>query len=254
MFGRNVLMAPDRGDGAHLWVQSLFPTIQGEGPLAGTPALFLRLAGCNLRCHFCDTDFESSQWRPDVHELLDKIESLTFACNTSLVVITGGEPLRQNVNPLLEVLLRRGYRVQFETAGTVWVPQLENVFEVYGDAVSIVCSPKTGGVHPQVAAHCTNWKYIVRVGDVRDIDGLPMQSTQADDAGKAIPLQQRLYRTGRKCDTVWLQPCEEYRHVEGAAPARDEAATKRNVSLAVALAMRHGYRVSLQLHKVLGLP
>jgi len=59
MFGTNPLSKPIESDGLYLEVQDIFSTIQGEGPFAGKPAVFLRLAGCNLRCFFCDTDFES---------------------------------------------------------------------------------------------------------------------------------------------------------------------------------------------------
>lgn len=59
MLGQNPIRPPITGDGTQLFVQSIFPTIQGEGPAAGIPSVFIRLGGCNLACSFCDTEFES---------------------------------------------------------------------------------------------------------------------------------------------------------------------------------------------------
>src|SRR5580658_3582582 len=96
-------------DGQSLWVQEVFYTLQGEGPFSGVPAVFVRLAGCNLACFWCDTDFESSTWRPTFDELLANIEEKRPAiCN--LIVITGGEPFRQNIRPLVCHLLDSGLR------------------------------------------------------------------------------------------------------------------------------------------------
>ena len=64
MFGTNPSRKQVLDDGQELWVQEVFYTLQGEGPFSGQPALFIRLAGCNLRCFWCDTEFESSTWRP----------------------------------------------------------------------------------------------------------------------------------------------------------------------------------------------
>jgi organic radical activating enzyme len=58
MRGNNPIRPPEQGDGMILQVKSIFATIQGEGPNVGTPAVFIRLGGCNLACEFCDTSFE----------------------------------------------------------------------------------------------------------------------------------------------------------------------------------------------------
>ena len=60
MFGGNVARKQVLDDGQQLWVQEVFYTLQGEGPWTGHPSIFVRLAGCNLKCFWCDTDFESS--------------------------------------------------------------------------------------------------------------------------------------------------------------------------------------------------
>ena len=93
---------PD-ADPTTLWVHSIFPTIQGEGIFAGVPAVFLRLGGCNLQCPFCDTDYtEGSEWMQG-----DQIVYLVrffMPRKANLVVITGGEPMRQKLGPLIKTL------------------------------------------------------------------------------------------------------------------------------------------------------
>lgn len=269
VFGTNPLTKQRPGDGDTLAVQSIFSTLQGEGPYAGQPAIFLRLAGCNLRCFFCDTDFESKRTEWDemelareivlFHAVKDKLRS------TKLVVITGGEPLLQNIVPLVRRLtLDHGMQVQIETAGTVWIDGLEKFCNL--GACTIVCSPKTGSVHPMIEEHCGDWKYLIRSGETSPGDGLPIMSTQIK--GK----EQKLYRPpGRIHDTVWLQPCEEYKvgyrtiniakdpeaplaDQEITSSIRDEEKSRENVILARDAAMKYNYRLSVQLHKLVGLP
>lgn len=235
MFGKNQLLKQEQTDGQQLWVQEIFLTLQGEGPLAGEPAVFIRLAGCNLRCHFCDTDFESSQWHPQLEELLTSVKLARGAYNNPhLVVLTGGEPLRQNVLPLIRLLSIAGYHVQIETAGTLWLDGLERLIDTGG--VTLVCSPKTGKIHPKIAEYCHHWKYITRIGETSPEDGLPDVSTQVKGQ------TQKLYRPRQ--GQIWLQPCDEH----------DSVHTEANVRWTVETAQRFGYRVSLQLHKILHLP
>ena len=73
-------------------VHSIFYTIQGEGPFTGCPAVFVRLAGCNLKCPGCDTDYTSNRTPMTAEQILNKI--LELASPATLVVITGGEPFR----------------------------------------------------------------------------------------------------------------------------------------------------------------
>ena len=148
MFGNNPIRKQDKGDGQQLWIQEIFYSIQGEGPFAGRPALFVRFAGCNLQCSFCDTEFESSAWYPTFSELRGAIHTKLDAKSTymendelvtSLVVLTGGEPFRQNIVPLVKQLLQDGFTVQVETAGTLsW-----SNFPFEDDECHVVVSPKT---------------------------------------------------------------------------------------------------------------
>lgn len=254
MFGTNLLLprVRDLADSAGTyWVQEVFPTLQGEGPFAGEPAIFVRMAGCNLRCHFCDTDFESSVWHPTPLELMLAIEKAHEAApGARLVVFTGGEPLRQPLAAIMRMVSDAGYRVQVETAGAIWDDSISGY-----SGIAWVCSPKTGKVHKKIAEVCNDYKYIVRALDADPSDGLPVWSTQNRDE------RQHVYRPSIMATAnIWIQPCEEYSHVVGwknymkYSHTVDAAMTKANVKHAIALCLKYGYRLSYQLHKVLGLP
>jgi 7-carboxy-7-deazaguanine synthase len=103
-------------------IAEFFQSIQGEGEFAGTPSVFLRTTGCNLRCWFCDTPYTS--WEPEgTHESWQDLAERILACDCQHVVVTGGEPMLQpDVVPLTERLTRAGRLVTIETAGTVYRP------------------------------------------------------------------------------------------------------------------------------------
>jgi organic radical activating enzyme len=244
VFGKNKVLKQVASDGQTLWVQEVFDTIQGEGPLAGVPAIFVRLAGCNLKCYFCDTDFESSTWEPTLDELVACINKYRPTRppeafqqqGRPLVVLTGGEPLRQNVVPLIYRLNREGYAVQIETAGTLTL--LDLAYQRQRGFVSLVVSPKTGKVNPEIGAIASAWKYIISAGQpVDDADGLPLWSTQV--VGKGARIARPL-----NWAPVFLQPMDE----------GDAALNKANMTYTAELCMRYGYRLSVQQHKVVGLP
>lgn len=96
-------------------ITEIFHSIQGESTCAGLPCTFIRLTGCNLRCHWCDTAYAfHGGSKMDLDAVMTKVRD--FGCK--LVEITGGEPLLQNdVYPLAEQLLREDYRVLIETSG-----------------------------------------------------------------------------------------------------------------------------------------
>lgn len=245
MFGKNPKLPLETGDGNTLQIVEIFATLQGEGPFSGQPAVFVRLGGCNLACTFCDTEFDAFM-EMALYRILDKIVNsalgrapdhvvsplsgygapvapLIPSYLRDLVVITGGEPLRQNIAPLCEALLARGLRVQIETNGTLW-RQLP-------EAVHIVCSPKmTDGrynaLRPDLLARVDALKFIVAADDA---DYHAVGEVGQSSAGRVIP--------------IYVQP------MDVCDPVRNEV----NTNHALHLAQLHGYRLSLQLHKLLGI-
>jgi 7-carboxy-7-deazaguanine synthase len=108
-------------------ITEIFKSIQGEGTRAGLPCVFVRLTGCNLRCTWCDTAYAFHGGKKmSVEEVLTRVDELAgrnpsaveIGATVPLVELTGGEPLLQEeVYPLAEALLARGYTVMVETSG-----------------------------------------------------------------------------------------------------------------------------------------
>jgi 7-carboxy-7-deazaguanine synthase len=100
-------------------ISEIFYSVQGEGTLLGTPSVFVRTSGCNLRCRWCDTPYAS--WRPEGTEMsIDQIMTAVDAHPTRFVVVTGGEPMIAKEMPaLLARLHAAGKHITIETAGTV---------------------------------------------------------------------------------------------------------------------------------------
>ena len=100
-----------------LRVNEIFHSIQGESTHAGRPCVFVRLAGCNLRCRWCDSAYAFF----DGHEMsVDDVVRAVEGYRCPLVEITGGEPLLQpDARPLMRILRDRGYTVLLETGGSL---------------------------------------------------------------------------------------------------------------------------------------
>jgi organic radical activating enzyme len=100
-----------------LQLSEIFYSIQGEGAHTGTPAVFVRLAGCNLSCDFCDTDY-SLKFFASVEDVVSKVRESGGDC--PMVILTGGEPLAQRETlELVDALRRDGRRVHIESNGTI---------------------------------------------------------------------------------------------------------------------------------------
>ena len=133
-----------------LQLAEIFYSVQGEGTWTGTPAVFVRLAGCNLACDFCDTDY-STKFFAGVDEVVARVRDVGGEC--PMVVLTGGEPLAQAQTPaLIEALQRDGRRVHVESNGTI--------FTELSDDVWLCVSPKER-VDPRMAQRANEAKLIV---------------------------------------------------------------------------------------------
>jgi len=199
-------------------------TIQGEGPFVGRRAVFVRLGGCNLLCPMCDADYTSDRRDWEIEELAATIEKY----ETPFVVLTGGEPFRQPIGPLLERLLQNN-RVQIETNGSLFQPIPEHPM------LTVVCSPKGRYVNPELIPRISAWKYVVQHGQVNE-RGLPLTTLGRTDPvflppeGTVAP--------------IYVQPLDEY----------EMGKNKLNMQTAVDSVLRFGHILCLQTHKIAGLP
>ena len=105
----------------------IFYSIQGEGFHTGRPAIFIRLAGCNLKCPWCDTDHKEIMKKMDEFEIARRVEEKVESFRNGykiLIVITGGEPTLYNLEPLCIVLREKtpGNVIALETNGTQDIP------------------------------------------------------------------------------------------------------------------------------------
>ena len=143
-----------------LRVSETFYSVQGEGPTAGTPAIFVRLQGCNLHCSWCDSRkvYETGE-EMHVPHLLDSFKKEGWLerliSRRAALVITGGEPLLQQegIAELLQAIAGFPY-VEIETNGTILpTPVLSVAVERFN------VSPKVGGVvHADVMTHHVDGK------------------------------------------------------------------------------------------------
>ena len=189
-------------------LSELYESIQGEGLLVGTPSIFLRLQGCNLRCPWCDQP-ESLSFKDrkvSFDKVLQEIKKLT----PKHVVITGGEPFAHKELPLIvKTLLDEGYSVQIETNGTLWIPEIES----YAPRIHITCSPKGVArfyVHPKILSYAKELKFVVdeelNAGILKRQDFLPFlkkgvvvlqpESNRPEMMEKALKIQRELLQEG----------------------------------------------------------
>ncbi|ODS00921.1 7-carboxy-7-deazaguanine synthase [Methyloceanibacter methanicus] len=208
-------------------VKEIYYTLQGEGAQAGRPAVFCRFAGCNLwsgrecdradaLCSFCDTDFAGLDGPGGGR--FETAGDLVGACRSAwrgnsgaaqFVVLTGGEPMLQVDEDLIEAFHRDGFEIAIETNGTLPV----------SDEIDWICvSPKPGMPLRQ-----------------RSGDELKLVYPQADIAPEEV--------LGLAFTHFLLQPLD------------DRAGGTANLQAAIDYCLRHPrWRLSLQTHKILGLP
>ena len=160
MFGKNDIVQPKHFQDMRarsLKVTSIFPTLQGEGPFAGRPAVFVRLTGCNLACSFCDTYFN----RGDIMDfdgiflhIFDQLKRrfeghYALKQEPILLVLTGGEPMLQ---PNISRFLSESHRRQF------FDTQVESNgihYQHIPDETTLVLSPKVNERTGEYIVPCT---------------------------------------------------------------------------------------------------
>jgi len=200
-----------------LEVTEIFDTIQGEGPLSGYPATFVRLAGCNLQCTWCDTIYNTVDYLTPA--------DIVARVNHKIVVITGGEPLRQNLEGLLRMLYNNGLTVQIETNGTIY----SSAAFIYCDY--IVVSPKTSAISKQ-------WLLLAQQHTGRIV----IKAVIGDEAFPSQPGD----KGGDPLENITpdiVMPLDSGNELEN----------EHNKALAVEYVMKHDCRLQLQIHKELGL-
>lgn len=212
-----------KSSGDVLDIHSIFLTIQGEGIFTGHPAVFIRLAGCNLMCPNCDTDYTVGRKMIGIKEIINQV--FLIKSGAKLVVVTGGEPFRQNITLLCNELIDKGMAVQVETNGTLPIPP-----EISPSA-SIVVSPKTHHVHKSVSERAVCAKYVVSAKSV-DCDGLPNKVLGNEIKGIVKRLKIPIY----------IQPEDSY----------NENDNKANLQTCIKSSLLNGYILQVQTHKIIG--
>lgn len=200
-------------------VNNIFYSLQGEGRNTGRAAVFVRFAGCNLRCPFCDTEFDSYT-EMTTEEILAKVASFHLPPPTShlpLVVLTGGEPTLQVDEPFVDMLHQAGYEVAMESNGTRPAP---------ANLDWLTVSPKTRGERQEARGE-------------RIPDELKIVFDENTDPESFLPPL-----APHSSPLLYLQPCDT------ADPQRNAAIVKACVDY-----IKHHpqWRLSLQTHKLIGI-
>jgi len=144
-----------------------FHSVQGEGAWTGTNAFFIRLAGCDVGCWFCDTKESWNLRRHPQREIVELVAE-AIATNPAIIVITGGEPLMHDLTELSNSLHNVGLRVHLETSGA---------HPFSGRFNWVTLSPKVSKPpHESVYAHASELKIVV--ANAQDLIWAEQQSTK----------------------------------------------------------------------------
>jgi organic radical activating enzyme len=198
----------------------IFASLQGEGLRQGEPTLFIRLAGCNLRCSFCDT---KSAWRGglflSLDDILARLKRLRKKYPAGWVCLTGGEPLRQDVTALVRAVKKEDLKVQVETNGLFYQ-------RLAVDWYTVSPKPKAYAVRKEYKHRAREVKLIVS----RDL---------------TFDIVRRIRRDFPESVPLLLQP----QSLERWSMATAVKLTSQGLQAGLS-----NLRLSLQAHKVLGLP
>ena len=217
-------------------INELFETIQGEGSFTGQPSIFIRLQGCPVACSWCDTKHtweiepddqviaktmlskseENSQWSElSIEEISQLLNDNGYQAKH--IVITGGEPCMVDLAPLCTHLEQLGYSCQVETSGTFEVKVSNNCW--------VTVSPKInmrGGYEILASA-------MIRADEIKH----PVATEQHIDDLKALLTAHNINNT-----PVYLQPISQ---------------KKRATELAIQTCIENNWRLSVQVHKYIGI-
>lgn len=217
-------------------INELFETIQGEGSFTGQPSIFIRLQGCPVACSWCDTKHtwqvelsdevtsdvmlaksqETPQWASfSVEQILALITERGY--NAKHIVITGGEPCMVDLTPLCNAFDELGYSTQVETSGT---------FEIkVSDKCWVTVSPKINmrGGYPILNSA------MMRADEIKH----PIATEQHVDDLKALLAEHSIVNT-----PIYLQPISQ---------------KLRATELAIETCIANNWRLSVQVHKYLGI-
>lgn len=139
-------------------VCEIFTSIQGETSYTGIPCTFIRLAGCNLRCSYCDTKYA---YEEGIELTENEIINEVTLIGVNLVEITGGEPLLQKGTfHLIERLISEGYKVLIETNGTLSIKNVDS-------RATIILDIKTPGSGMWEDMDLSNFDYIKPADEVK---------------------------------------------------------------------------------------
>lgn len=130
-----------------LRITEIFYSLQGESSTVGYPTVFIRLTGCPLRCHYCDTEyaFSGGEWMP-----LEDIEARVKDYRVKHITVTGGEPLAQKASlPLMRRLCDLGYQVSLETSGSLDISEVDERVAVVMD----LKTPSSGEMEKNLLAN-----------------------------------------------------------------------------------------------------
>lgn len=201
----------------------MFYSLQGEGRNTGRAAVFVRFAGCNLRCPFCDTEFDTYR-EMTAEEIVMEINSLgpQPSAISPLVVLTGGEPTLQVDEAFVDLLHRHGYEVAMESNGTRPAPKNLDWLTV---------SPKVLG------------DKLPASGEWRQPDELKVVFDENTDPEAYLSHLSSLVSSSKPL--LYLQPCD----------TGDAERNKTVIQTCVAYIKQHPkWRLSLQTHKLIDIP
>ncbi|MEI6893243.1 MAG: 7-carboxy-7-deazaguanine synthase QueE [Colwellia sp.] len=217
-------------------INEFFETIQGEGYFTGQPSIFIRLQGCPVGCSWCDTKqtwdielkdqvtaeamlsktMESSRWAEfTTADILALVKEKAFQAKH--IVITGGEPCMVDLTPLCQLFEQEGYSTQIETSGTFDILTTEKCW--------VTVSPKInmrGGYKILASA-------MARANEIKH----PIATEQHVDDLKALLLLHQVKNTA-----IYLQPISQ---------------KKRATELAITTCIANNWRLSVQVHKYIGI-